>query len=1060
MSARGARSRKVQQKDIEKKDKKVAVKGKAPENPDAFADWRATPSSNGSRNTGLTRSMSNRSHGTSHSSGSATRSRLNTVYSNESSGYGRPPKSSASGGASISDHSAKGKETAKFQTNGKETKAPRGRGGGVPIKTTAAPPPMPPQFRSESPAPRLPSHKKTWLDFRIWEGPKEDMRPYGGFAFDEDMHSGSVLIYFKEEQLDEDHPMTSIRAELEVLQSSGSSWLNNALMMGRVDDDDDDWALTAADEFVAPPSQYGQDRRMLGPTHGSMSPPPLNIDHGSLRAPSRNVHRSPQSIAIDRTRSPSSALLRQNNQRNPTHEIWFTAPTELRTSQAQRLHHVAIRNFLALLHGKPIVGADVFDMLTTLQAQIQVMYDLDGDNQFTSAERSVQMITDYLSQNGVDDARNDIKHALSLLAWAEQDGVKWRQGYLECFTHLAGAMTPQTEELSEFKRLSIVTRRNLGIAAKTLQLRVMEAEERLASFDFADLWKSSPKLTNGPVYQSYQAFRQFLIDHYGRIYGTWPPPSGTWLNRKTVLAMQNDFGSLYDYLVNRDVYWNPREERASRKWEMQHRKSDDFEADLPELGITDMLVVFDAQAGYTHIPHPYPLLPREVSGSSKEKEKKGFFSSLKKDKTKNVTKDAKAHLQLSIVFSDATNIEKMDINFNGSTLIDKFEQFELAADLKNVTPREARLGRWVLLYGILQVLSTLSVDVHSLRHTDGVRYFLCTDLKRCPEWVTNGQTAILEPTQERSWCWQRAWDPTPIRAAPVELDATSPDRHTFHPPRSNSVAQSRPADYPQASSPPPQRPLPPAPLDFDGATLMQNDITRISEKIDSLSMNANASRLLRTEYERRRENEKVMAGEFKSPRINDVGIALRHLRAEEAQRGIDTDYAQRPLPAPRDRDHSREAHMYAHRPLPPPRSPLRSPGLSDAGTDLGSYPFSAADSFAADLREARNLDLRADSRTADMRADLRPLDTHSVAELGFPSPPSYPASPRERSASRPPGYAPGYPAGYGSEALGAGRGRERSASKPPGYEERVGRRERGAGVGVGAGAGGEFQGGW
>lgn len=185
MSARGARSRKVQQKDIEKKEKKVAVQGKAPEVHDAFADWRATPTSNGSRNAGLSRTASNLSHGTSHSSGtngSGNRSRMDTIYS-ESSSHGRPPKSSTSGGASISDHSAKGKEKTKFQANGKETKAPRGRGGGVPIKSTIAPTPVPPQFRTESPAPRLPSHRKTWLDFKIWEGSKEEMRPYGGFAF-------------------------------------------------------------------------------------------------------------------------------------------------------------------------------------------------------------------------------------------------------------------------------------------------------------------------------------------------------------------------------------------------------------------------------------------------------------------------------------------------------------------------------------------------------------------------------------------------------------------------------------------------------------------------------------------------------------------------------------------------------------------------------------------------------------------------------------------------------------------------------------------------------------
>jgi hypothetical protein len=204
------------------------------------------------------------------------------------------------------------------------------------------------------------------------------------------------------------------------------------------------------------------------------------------------------------------------------------------------------------------------------------------------------------------------------------------------------------------------------LAGKTLQLRVMEAEEKLSSFDFGDLWEDNSKATNSPVYQSYQSFRQFLISHFTRICGSWPPSTEkTWLNRKIVHEMQEDLGSLYDYFVDRDVIWNPREERASRKWEMAHRKNDNFRADLSELGMTDMLVTYDAKHGYAHIPHPYPLLPREVPKASKDKDKKSFFSSLKKDKTKDATKDAKAHLQLSIIFSDATNIEKLDVNFHG-----------------------------------------------------------------------------------------------------------------------------------------------------------------------------------------------------------------------------------------------------------------------------------------------------------------------------------------------------------------------------------------------------------
>jgi hypothetical protein len=483
------------------------------------------------------------------------------------------------------------------------------------------------------------------------------------------MSSGSVYIYFKEEQVDDERPLPSIRAELDILENSESTWLRETLQYSREDDNDADWALPSMPES----SQYSRyddehaNRRMLGPASpGGRSPPPFDIDQShdgiSTRAASRQDHFS------DTGRSRQSRLFSQRpTEGMPTHKIWFTAPEHIKTAQGKRLHHVAIRNFLAMLHGKAIVGADLFDMLNTLQPQIEDMYKFDDNQSRMSArERSIQMITNYLGQHGIDDVRSSIKSAMCLLAWSEQDNVKWRHGYLENFVHLAGVMIPELEDVPEFKRLSVVTRRNLGIAAKTLQLRRMEAEEKLASFDLSDLWEDLSKVANSPVYQSYQAFRSFLAEHYARNYGNWPPANNkTWLNRKLVLALQDDFGSLYDYLVNRDVVWNPREERASRKWEMAHRRNDDFKADVPELGITDMLVRFDAKFSYAHIPHPYPLLPREIPKTTKEKEKKSFFSSLKKDKGRDVTKDAKAHLQLSILFSDATNIEKLDVNFNG-----------------------------------------------------------------------------------------------------------------------------------------------------------------------------------------------------------------------------------------------------------------------------------------------------------------------------------------------------------------------------------------------------------
>lgn len=486
------------------------------------------------------------------------------------------------------------------------------------------------------------------------------------------MQSGTVLIYFKEEQIDDERPIPQLRAELDVLENAGSTWLSNALLYGRIDDQDDEWSIpdsspsssAQSPNFPAPPGS----RRMLAPTAGGRSPPPFDIDQTYYGVPSsRSTTISHYFINLERpdTHSPPP-LFQQRDPDRPTHELWFTAPAHLRTPQAQRLHHVAVRNFLAMLHNKPIVGSDMFVMLTTLQSELQVMYDLDDDEQarVSSREHSVQMITNYLIKHGLDDVRLGIKIALSLLAWSEQDTVKWRQGYLESFVHLAGILNPAIEELPEFQRLSIVTRRNLGIAAKSLELRVMDAEEMLSSFDFGEIWGDQTKMASSPVYQSYQAFRLFLVNHYTRIYGNWPPERGkTWLNRKITSSLQDDFGALYDYLVDREVVWDAEEERPGKKWQMINRRTPGFHADLPGLPLTDMLMMFDSAHGYHHIPHPYPLLPREVP-QVKASHKKGLFGGLKKSKTES-SRDAKTHLQLSIIYSDATNMGKLDSSFKG-----------------------------------------------------------------------------------------------------------------------------------------------------------------------------------------------------------------------------------------------------------------------------------------------------------------------------------------------------------------------------------------------------------
>jgi hypothetical protein len=286
----------------------------------------------------------------------------------------------------------------------------------------------------------------------------------------------------------------------------------------------------------------------------------------------------------------------------------------------------------------------------------------------------------------------------------------------------------------------------------------------------------------------------------------------------------------------------------------------------------------------------------------------------------------------------------------GSTLIDKFEHFEMTTDLKHTTPREARLGRWVLLYGVLQVLSTLSVDVRGLKHTDGVRYFLCTDLKRCPEWATNGQTAYLEASQQRSWCWQRSWDPAPTQIAPAELDATptSPDeaRNVAYD-SSNRQYQSPTNMFP---APPPlnlaatrntSTSPPPLPL-LDTETLMQKTpymhMHALDDKITALALSPSsptAHIAANQDYERRRrENEKAIhadLGDWK-PRLDSLPSHAYHTTSPTSPNPSFNITA--PL-------HSTPNHNFPHHHN---HARTYTPVRETTHTDLDGYPFSPEES--------------------------------------------------------------------------------------------------------------------
>jgi len=180
--------------------------------------------------------------------------------------------------------------------------------------------------------------------------------------------------------------------------------------------------------------------------------------------------------------------------------------------------------------------------------------------------------------------------------------------------------------------------------------------------------------------------------------------------------LQKDFGALYDYLVNRDIVWDCSEERSSRKWTLVNNGNKAFDADTHDLPFTDILVAFDNRHRYPHIPHPYPLVPESLQGSpSKDVQ----LTSPKKAKP---TEERMLERRAALAYSEASNIYLLGSDFAANDLVDSFVRFEKTDKPAEVDPFAARRGRWVLIYGILQVLVLESTSAwHSAMERRGGR---------------------------------------------------------------------------------------------------------------------------------------------------------------------------------------------------------------------------------------------------------------------------------------------------------------------------------------------------
>lgn len=551
--------------------------------------------------------------------------------------------------------------------------------------------------------------------------------------------NGDVLVFFgRKGQIPRPNP--SFRLSSHIIEATESRFLITLLREGSTEEEYDS-------RMHMPPSPIGA--------------PPMLRPHGSHPQIGHSLGRNGQPtppISEDASLADADGQI--------SYEMYFPTPPNLSKLEAHR-QAITTRNVFALLYHASLVGLSLFQALSDLLLRLATYMPPEADN--------VGTIINYLSARGIDDARNDAETAVSLLAWSETPEVRWEEGWCEAFVHCAG-MYSRLESCADFKSVTPITRALLERACLETQLRVQAAEERLGEFSYEDIWLNAGPAARGAARDAAERLRQFFITHYAKIHGDWPPPEAgartaegddMWLTRTLAREMQKDFGALYDYLVNRDIVWDESETRSSRKWMMVSESGNkSFDPDTPDLPFTDILIEFDNRMRFPHIPHPYPLVPESIPsitpssvGSSRERLRKDYKNNANNN-TKQGCDDRINERRAQLAYTEATNIYILGSDFTQSDLIEDFVKFEKADQAGIVDPFVARRGRWILIYGILQTLASVSVDAPNVRYKDNVSYHISPRFKgtKAPPWK-GASAPVAEAVHELSYCWlaPRTW---------------------------------------------------------------------------------------------------------------------------------------------------------------------------------------------------------------------------------------------------------------------------------------------------------------
>ncbi|PVI00016.1 hypothetical protein DM02DRAFT_709669 [Periconia macrospinosa] len=412
--------------------------------------------------------------------------------------------------------------------------------------------------------------------------------------------------------------------------------------------------------------------------------------------------------------SPTRVIESLDTKIPPTHEVELFIPVPASATKEEAFEwHLTTRNFFAYVLRKPLVGKQLGQALVDLEERIGV---------FCSNGDSRKSFLPYIESQGYRDLVDCPDYALAILYYAEH--YRLRNIWIDAFAHCVG-MNERLPSSPEYMAVSSLTKTLIVRAYLEMDINLGRATAAVREFLAEDVSPTHLGLTDG-ARAHMDRFQSFLQGFYIEKFGYWPPPKGLTFPKVMFRSMYNDFKNLYDYLVDPE-------------------SSVDLSWQKPASGgicVLQNLESFDNRHKFPSLPHPLPLLPKELYSKSRIEPQRSFRTLSSGSKQNKSDRYIATHAALTA----ATNRENMTVT--SSSIVQEYQRFERKwaqnCQEDKVSMTDARKVRWILIYGTLQYLISALRAPKEVRDTERPKYPLCCLIVEQSPWQL-GTKALISP---------------------------------------------------------------------------------------------------------------------------------------------------------------------------------------------------------------------------------------------------------------------------------------------------------------------------